>query len=152
MESSGNSGKFCRMSWEFERKLDNQNRFAVPSEWRDDNTDGVFILIPGKDSTLQLYPNAIFEERIMSRLKQLSPGNPDDLRKLRYLGSQIQKCECDKQGRIQISQKLLNFAKLDERIALIGSGDFAQIMCAERWEREKQLQDNSGDDFLDILG
>lgn len=152
MDLSGELNKFCRMSWEFERKLDNQNRFAVPSEWRDDNADGIFILIPGKDATLQLYPNAVFEERIMSRLKKLSPGNPDDLRKLRYLGSQIQRCECDKQGRIQISQKLLDFAKLNERIALIGSGDFAQIMCADRWDAEKQMQGDSGDDFLDILG
>ncbi len=88
----------------------------------------------------------------MSKLKKLSPGNPDDLRKLRQLGSQIQKCECDKQGRIQISQKLMNFAKLGERLALIGSGDFGQIMDADRWEAEKKLQEGSGDDFLDILG
>ncbi len=142
--------EFCGISWEFERKLDSQNRFAVPAEWRSGNPEGVFILIPGKEATLQLYPYTVFNERIMSKLKKLSPGNPEDLKKLRQLGSQIQKCECDKQGRIQISQKLLDFAKLDERIALIGSGDFGQIMSADRWEEEKR--NGSGDDFLDILG
>ena len=151
-DSSADISHFCGMSWEFERKLDSQNRFAVPQEWRSENADGIFILIPGKDATLQLYTSSVFDERIMSKLKKLSPGNPDDLRKLRQLGSQIQKCECDKQGRIQISQKLMNVAKLGERLALIGSGDFGQIMDADRWEAEKKLQEGSGDDFLDILG
>ena len=59
---------------------------------------------------------------------------------------------CDKQGRIQISPELLKFANLEKRAALIGSGDFAQIMTAERWEAEQRESAFASEDFLDILG
>ncbi len=131
--------------------LDAQGRVAVPAEWREGNRS--FRVIPGKNATLQLYPLSTFEERIMSKLKKLSPANPDDLQKLRWLCSRIDSCECDKQGRIQISANLLGHAKLGKRIALVGSGDFAQIMTAERWEQElKPREAENSDSFLDILG
>lgn len=139
------------MSRDFIHKLDGQNRMAIPSDWRGSGS-GIFMLIPGKESTLQIYPESVFNERILSKLKKLSPANPDDLRKLRQLGSQIFTCECDRQGRIQLPLKLVEYAHLDGRAALIGSGDFGQIMNAARWEEEQKSQTLSGDAFLDILG
>lgn len=138
------------LSRDFVFSLDAQRRVAIPSEWR--SAGGCFMLIPGKESTLQLYPAAVFNERILSKFKKLSPANPDDLRKLRQLGSLIFRCDCDKQGRIQLPLKLVEYANLGKRAALIGSGDFGQIMNAERWENEQKTQTLSGDAFLDILG
>lgn len=137
---------------DFVFSIDTQGRVAIPAEWRENGRQNVFMLIPGKEATLQLYPVAVFSERIMPKLKALSAANPDDLRKLRTLGSNIYKCECDKQGRIQLPAKLIEFAHLGKRAALIGSGDFGQIMSAERWEAEQKNQEMSGDSFLDILG
>ncbi len=136
---------------DFEFSLDAQGRVAVPAAWREGVRE--FRVIPGKDATLQLYPLSTFEERIMSKLKKLSPANPDDLRKLRWLCSQIDNCECDKQGRIQLSANLIRHAKLGKRVALVGSGDFAQIMTVERWEAEcVQREAVASESFLDIVG
>jgi len=139
----------CR---DFVFSIDAQGRVAIPADWRANGSQNVFMLIPGKEATLQLYPDTVFQERIMPKLKALSAANPDDLRKLRTLGSNIFTCECDKQGRIQLPAKLIEFAHLGKRAALIGSGDFGQIMSAERWEEEQKAQAISGDSFLDILG
>ncbi len=136
--------------WEFVFSLDAQGRVAIPSEWR----GGIryFYVIPGKNATLQLYPESTFEERIMSKLKKLSPANEEDLQKLRWFGSRMMKGECDKQGRIQLPAILIEYAKLKKKVALIGSGDFAQIMPEERWMEDRKLRDANSDAFLNILG
>ena len=140
------------LSQDFVFSIDAQGRVAIPATWRKTDTKSVFMLIPGKERTLQLYPAEVFSERILPKMKALSAANPDELRKLRQLGSQIFTCECDKQGRIQLPAKLQEYAGLQKRAALIGSGDFAQIMTADRWEEEQKAQAALSDSFLDILG
>ena len=130
--------------------IDAQGRVAVPADWRAGCT--TFMLIPGKEATLQLYPEATFNELIMPKLRQISATDPIALKMRRQLGKLVCTCVCDKQGRIQISPELLKFADLGKRAALIGSGDFAQIMTAERWEAEQREDAFAGEDFLDILG
>lgn len=130
--------------------IDAQGRVAVPADWRANST--AFVLIPGKEATLQLYPETTFEEQIMPKLRQISATDPVALKMRRQLGKLVCSCVCDKQGRIQISPELLKFANLEKRAALIGSGEFAQIMTAERWEAEQREESFAGEDFLDILG
>lgn len=141
---------FNCMSNDFVFKIDSQRRVAVPSEWREDSPDGIFVVIPGKESTLQLYPSKTFQEKIMPKLAKLSPANPDDLRKLRRLGSQMLKCHCDKQGRIQLTAELMTHANLTDTLAWVGALDFAQGMDGARWKLEKE-QSNDSENFLDII-
>ena len=145
-----NSG-FCILSGNCEYKLDSQHRVAVPSEWRSQSPTGCFVLIPGRDRTLQLYTEAVFNERIGSKLNSLSPSNKEDLMKLRQLGARTFKLQCDKQGRIQIPQILLDFAQLKDSVAFIASGNFGQIMDGARWKAEFEAFNETGDSFLDVL-
>ena len=145
-----NSGKTQLLFEDYVFSIDAQGRIAVPAEWR--TLSSKFMLIPGKDATLQLYPAATFEEQIMPKLRQISATDPVALKMRRRLGNLVCSSDCDKQGRIQISAKLLDFAGLEKRVALIGSGEFAQIMPAERWEAEQREEDFKSEDFLDILG
>ncbi len=131
--------------------MDVQKRVSIPSEWRNESGSTSFMLIPGKDHTLQLYAPDVFEEQIMSKLKRISRTDAESLKKLRNLGSYTFTCDCDKQGRIQLPAKLIAYAELGKRIALIGSGDFAQIMSAERWEAEVAEHNLNDDSFLDLL-
>jgi len=84
-DNSENSELYNIMCWEFERKLDSQSRFAVPSEWRSGQDAEVYVLIPGKDHTLQMYTNAVFQERFMEKFKSLSPAKADEAKKIRQL-------------------------------------------------------------------
>ncbi len=130
--------------------IDAQGRVAVPADWRTGST--VFMLIPGKGATLQLYPEVTFNMQIMPKLRQISATDPVALKMRRQLGKLVCTCVCDKQGRIQIPQDLLKFANLGKRAALLGSGEFAQIMTAERWEAEQSEDSFASEDFLKILG
>ena len=142
---------FCILSGNCEYKLDSQNRVAVPSDWRKQSPTGCFVLIPGRDQTLQLYTEEVYNARIGAKLNALSPSNPADLKKLRQLGARTFKLQCDKQGRIQIPQILMDFAQLKDTVAFIASGNFGQIMDGARWKAEFEAFNETGDSFLDVL-
>ena len=145
------TSNICILSGSFEYKLDSQNRVAVPADWRKQSPSGWFVLIPGRDQTLQLYTKEVYNDRIGAKLNSLSPSNPADLKKLRQLGARTFKLQCDKQGRIQIPQILMNFAQLKDSVAFIGSGNFGQIMDGARWKAEFEAFNETGDSFLDVL-
>ena len=145
------TSSFCILSGNCEYKLDSQHRVAVPSEWRSQSPTGCFVLIPGRDKTLQLYTEAVFNERIGAKLNSLSPSNKEDLMKLRQLGARTFKLQCDKQGRIQLPQILLEYAQLKDSVAFIASGNFGQIMDGARWKAEFEAFNETGDSFLDVL-
>ena len=71
--------------------------------------------------------------------------------KLRQLGARTFKLQCDKQGRIQIPQILMDFARLKDTVAFIASGNFGQIMDGARWKSEFEAFNETGDSFLDVL-
>ena len=145
------SSSFCILSGNCEYKLDSQCRVAVPSDWRSQSPTGCFVLIPGRDQTLQLYTEEVYNERIGAKLNSLSPSNPADLKKLRQLGARTFKLQCDKQGRIQIPRILMDFAQLKDTVAFIASGNFGQIMDGARWKAEFEAFNETGDSFLDVL-
>ena len=145
------TSNFCILSGNCEYKLDSQNRVAVPSDWRKQSPTGCFVLIPGRDQTLQLYTEEVYNERIGSKLNSLSPSNKDDLMKLRQLGARTFKLQCDKQGRIQIPQILMDFAQLKDTVAFIASSNFGQIMDGARWKAEFEAFNETGDSFLEVL-
>ena len=145
------NSSFCILSGNCEYKLDSQHRVAVPSDWRSQSPSGCFVLIPGRDQTLQLYTEEVYNDRIGSRLKKLSTSNAADLKKLRMLGALTHKLQCDKQGRIQIPKDLMDYAKLKDNVAFIASSDFGQIMDGARWRAEFEALNEAGDSFLDVL-
>ena len=145
------TSSFCILSGNCEYKLDSQHRVAVPSDWRSQSPSGCFVLIPGRDQTLQLYTEEVYNDRIGNRLKKLSTSNAADLKKLRMLGAMTHKLQCDKQGRIQIPKDLMDYAKLKDNVAFIASSDFGQIMDGARWRAEFEALNEAGDSFLDVL-
>ena len=145
------TSNICILSGSFEYKLDSQNRVAVPADWRKQSPSGWFVLIPGRDQTLQLYTKEVYNDRIGAKLNSLSPSNPADLKKLRQMGARTFNLQCDKQGRIQIPQILMNFAQLKDTVAFIASGNFGQIMDGGRWKAEFEAFNETGDSFLDVL-
>ena len=145
------TSNICILSGSFEYKLDSQNRVAVPADWRKQSPSGWFVLIPGRDQTLQLYTKEVYNDRIGAKLNSLSPSNPADLKKLRQMGARTFNLQCDKQGRIQIPQILMDFARLKGSVAFIASGNFGQIMDGARWKAEFEAFNETGDSFLDVL-
>ena len=122
--------------------LDTQRRIAIPSQWRKTEGENKFILIPGRNRILQLIPYESFRENFLSKAKKVSIANAEGALALATLGSRAQECVCDRQGRVQLGQKLLEYAGLKEAVALIGAVSTVQIWDAGRW-KERSISDES---------
>ena len=137
-------------SWflgEFEYTVDSQRRVAIPSQWRGDEQEGShFFVLPGRDKSLQLVPAETFQE-LLQKLRKTSFADSQSAVALATIGSMAQECQCDKQGRITLSKKLMEHSEIENKALLIGAVATAQIWNPENWE-EKRIDSETG---LDVI-
>jgi division/cell wall cluster transcriptional repressor MraZ len=106
--------------------------------------------MPGRGRILQLTTYEFFRENFLERAKSVSLASAEQGLALARFGSRAQDCVCDKQGRVQISQKLLDYAGLKDSAMLVGAVDRIQIWDKARWEAS-QGDDESFFDELEKL-
>lgn len=132
---------------EFEHSIDSQRRVAIPRAWRGDKENRTrLVILPGRDKTLL----AVAPEKAKEMLKKLTAGsfaNRNISKALAMIGSYAVDCQCDKQGRIALSNKLMSYAGINENVVFVGAFDSIQIWSKEQWED----QEFAVDDVLDII-
>jgi len=131
---------------EFEYALDSQRRVAIPCNWRKEK-NASFFLLPGRHNALQLIPFGTFRETLM-KFKKISFADPSASLAFARLGAIGQECECDKQGRIQIPQKLIEQSGLKNQVVMIGAVTTIQIWSKENWS---MFQKSDQNDVLDVI-
>jgi MraZ protein len=131
---------------EFEHSLDPQRRVAIPSNWRKEKKP-TFFLLPGRHKALHLIPFGTFRETLM-KLRKISFADPAASLAFARLGASGQECECDKQGRIQIPQKLIEQSELKGQVVMVGALTTIQIWSKENWS---MFQKSDQNDVLDVI-
>ena len=127
---------------EFNHSLDNQNRLAIPSQWRGgDNAQ--FVLFPSEDF-IMLLPLATFQD-FLQKISKVSIADRKAQLALAQIGAKVQQCKCDKQGRIKISGQLLDEAAIDYSVVMIGSFTSIQLWNPVRWEKVNDISQKSLD-------
>ena len=117
------------------RTLDAKKRIAIPKVFRDLLTAASprIFLAPETAQSLSIYPAYRFEERAQD-LRQRVATEPQNRIYLRLYYSQAEGVELDKQGRIRIPDRLLEFAGLAQEIVLLGIDDHIEVWDTSRWE------------------
>lgn len=128
--------------------VDAQRRIAIPSEWRKKDGETSFYLLPAKEHIVQLIPKEVFYEQIIRKAQKMSLADARLQRDLALYASRAQNCICDKQGRIQISQQLMDHGGFRDKIVLVGALSLIQLWTPERWEAANQDKEN---DFFDVM-
>ncbi|MBR4522624.1 MAG: hypothetical protein IKO64_00075 [Kiritimatiellae bacterium] len=102
--------------------LDPKHRFTIPSEWRAvmGKPEYVYVMPDGKDKCLNLIPPAEMEARLV-KLRERALFDPSLAKALQTIGSVSEQLTLDVQGRIRVSDKLLQFANLTTTVAMVGS-------------------------------
>jgi len=91
--------------------IDAQRRVAIPREWRKDaGDDAVFYLLPGRNQTIQVLPKELFEQEILDKVRKVSFANAEKSQALAMIGAKASRSSCDKQGRITMTQELMEHA------------------------------------------
>ena len=137
---------------EFIHAIDSQRRIAIPKDWRVKGGENRFYALPGRNNTLQLMTYASFK-RLADKLRKVSIADPKASIALARLGAKARECHCDKQGRIGLSESLLEYAEIkkndiiDAELVLVGAFNNIQIWSRKNWEKEQM----SDEEMLDVL-
>ena len=101
-------------------QLDPKKRLTIPSEWRGNFGNVVYVMPDRKEKCLNLYPRAEMEA-FLNQLRAKALLDPALNRVYAMIGAVSQTLTFDGQGRIRICDKLLQFANLTTTVAMVGS-------------------------------
>ena len=117
---------------DYHHTIDEKGRIIIPSKFRDEIGNS-FIITRGIDYCLFCYSIDTFN-KISNKLNEL-PFTKKDARDFnRFFMSGATNVELDKQGRINISPVLINYAHLIKDCVIIGTGDRIEIWSSDNWE------------------
>ena len=123
---------------EYHHNIDEKGRLILPSKFRYDLGE-TFVITRGIDSCLFVYPKETWNN-LTNKLNELSITKKDVRSFQRFFLSAASICEFDKQGRINISSPLIEYASLDKECVVIGVNDRIEIWSKENFD--KFLNDN----------
>ena len=130
---------------EYHHNIDPKGRLIVPAKFRDLLGDA-FVITRGLDQCLFGYPLHEWNE-IENKLRALPLTKKDARAFTRFFFSGAVDCELDKQGRINISSSLIDYAQIDKECVILGVSNRIEIWSKTKWE-EYFLE--SEDSFAEI--
>jgi MraZ protein len=127
----------------FSRSIDEKLRVAIPKRLRvilSCPVGGVLYVAPGTDQSLAIYSEEAFS-RLAKQLGRSSPTRQEVRAFTRLFYARAQRVELDAQGRVRIPQELVDLARLEKEVVLLGVQDRMELWSAQRWREylaEKQ--------------
>jgi MraZ protein len=119
--------------------LDQKNRLTVPAKFREELTDGGFVMQGFEQNLMVLTPQAF--DVVSRRLNRMSLTNPKARMLRRKIFSSTERFELDKTGRLLIPDFLRQSASLDGEVVLKAAGDYFEIWSPGLLaEQEKQAE------------
>lgn len=119
---------------EYHHTIDEKGRLILPAKFRTELGEK-FIITRGLDAEKCLYVYSMSDwNRIVEKLNTLPFTKKDARIFVRTFFSGAAECEFDRQGRINITSPLVNYADLQKDCVVIGANDRIEIWSKERWD------------------
>ena len=116
---------------EYHHSIDDKGRLIIPAKFRSELGDK-FIITIGIENCLFAYPEKRWEE-IVHKLESLPFTKKDARNFTRFFLSGATVAEFDKQGRVNITSPLINYASIEKDCVIIGTGDRLEIWSEDAW-------------------
>ncbi len=116
---------------EYHHSIDDKGRLIIPAKFRSELGDK-FIITRGIENCLFAYPEKRWEE-IVHKLESLPFTKKDARNFTRFFLSGATVAEFDKQGRVNITSPLINYASIEKECIIIGTGDRLEIWSEDAW-------------------
>ena len=130
---------------EYHHTIDEKGRIIIPAKFREE-LGNTFIITRGIENCLFVYSEENWAQ-ITNKLNSL-PFTKKDARTFnRFFMSGATNVELDKQGRVNISKPLIDYANLLRDCVIIGTGDRLEVWSQESWE---SFFDSTKDSMSDI--
>lgn len=130
---------------EHHHSIDDKGRLIIPAKFREELKER-FIITRGIENCLFVYPEENWQ-KIVTKLESLPFTKKDARSFIRFFLSGATVAEFDKQGRINITSPLINYAGIKKDCVVIGTGDRLEIWSQEAWNA---YFDSAKDNMSDI--
>lgn len=128
---------------EYHHNIDDKKRLIIPSKFREEIGDK-FVVTRGLDGCLFVYSLDNWE-KIISKLKTLPFTKKDARVFMRFFLSAASICEFDKQGRINLVNSLIEYAKIEKECVIIGVNDRLEIWAVSEFDELLSESDSLSD-------
>ncbi len=138
----------------FEHSLDERNRLAIPSQFRNvlnHESEGKLVLTPGYDREIAVYALKTWEALENSELLTLSMDRAQARRYRRHFTFGIKEDHLDAQGRILIPQFLLEHSGINKDAVIVGEIDYFTLWTPGNYDLiSRQIEKNYLEDAESI--
>ncbi len=145
MVDSGEKWGMPMFMGEYHHSIDDKGRLIIPAKFREELGEK-FVITRGIENCLFVYPMPNWNN-ITQKLEALPFTKKDARQFVRFFLSGATNAEFDKQGRINITPPLINYAKIEKECVIIGTGDRLEIWSLEDWNN---FFDSAKDNMSDI--
>ena len=119
---------------EFAHSVDAKGRLTMPSKWRFQGDDAdVYLALPNPGGFITVYPPKMID-RFEESVSKISLGDAEGQKLITQLGSMAHSFGCDKQGRINLNDKLMAHASIGKKAILVGNFSYFSIHSADQYE------------------
>ena len=125
---------------EYKHNLDAKNRIFIPAKLRDELGESFVVAKDIRESCLKVYSLQGWEEYIKP-LREQKRSLSEKI--IRHLHASLAQVVPDGQGRIVLPPELIEHAKLDRSVIVVGCCDYAEIWSEELYEEMKAQEDMS---------
>lgn len=133
---------------EYHHSIDDKGRLIIPSKIRYELGDD-FVITRGLDGCLFVYKKSVWEN-IINKYQTL-PNIKDTRNFMRFFLSGATESSFDKQGRVNLSQTLINYASLTKDCVIIGVGNRLEIWDESKWDNFINENEEGLSDITDKL-
>ena len=135
---------------EYEHTIDPKSRIIMPAKFREGLGVKFVITKSFTDKCLVAYSQEEWTN-FENKLKTFPTTDKEVLRFIRAFFSSAIECEIDKQGRILISSKLKEYAKLEKDVIIVGALTKVEIWSKTVWEKYNSDDAISADEIAEKL-
>lgn len=132
LEVESGGGDLHMFMGEYHHTVDEKGRMIIPAKFREDLGSN-FVITRGLDQCLFVYPEIEWKQ-LEEKLKVLPFTKKDARAFTRFFFSGATECELDKQGRVNISAPLRQFAQLEKECIVIGVSNRVEVWSKSMWE------------------
>lgn len=134
---------------EFNYKLDEKGRLAIPPRFRKELKDGV-VLAPGAEKCINAY--TLSEWKKMAATLTGGSLTPSKLRRLnRAVFATAFNVSTDGQGRIALPIPLREYAEITDEVVVAGANNYLEIWNKVLWEEEKSVSQEQSWQIIESL-
>ena len=134
---------------EYEYRLDQKGRVAIPPKARGDFSDGI-VVTRGYDNCIVAYTTTTWD-RLAEEYASLPSTDRGARLVNRLVFSSAFRLTLDRLGRLGLPTPLREYAQIDEEVVVAGVGRHLEIWGKELWARERELMEEKASEIAQGL-